>query len=292
MSILQKILSFFSAKEDKALLDIDGIDINSTKTTGKGQFGKVKNKNSSTTIDNSTNNYCIINLPPNITPNSPDFSTIKSEIRKQFTSKNLQFLAKQSDEIIVSYKNFEQNSQYKQTIDFFRQKISITDLQFLRTGLYIRYLLANNLKEKALKTKDGAIRNNPRARNIINLASAGYFEDYIQPIYENNDEKTFQDEYEEVVNYLPEIIFVNNSMTVEKIITEIEEKLSRSQQYHIEVKCIMINGLNQSVAIIKDAEPKIRSKYPKLKITLQVDGSNELLRGKMRIDLPLTNPDH
>lgn len=120
------------------------------------------------------------------------------------------------------------------------------------------------------------------------MASAGYFEEYIQPIFENNDKVTFDNEYEEVVNYLPEIIFVNNSMTVDKIMSELDKKLALSAQYHLQVQCIMINGLNQCVQRIRESEAIIREKYPTYKINLQTDGSSKtLLRGKMRIELPI-----
>ena len=289
MSIIDKITSFFSSKEDRAILDLDSsVDVDSTKTAGNGQVGKLVNKKGNVNIDNSTHNYFRINLPQGIKPGTKDFDDIKDELRKQFNELNVQFLTEQSDKIVIGFKDFEQSSPYSKIADFFTDKISTTDLQFLRTGLYVRYLSDNGHRDEAIKIKDESIRNNPRARNIINLASAGYFEEYIQPIFENNDKVTFDNEYEEVVNYLPEIIFVNNSMTVDKIMSELDKKLALSAQYHLQVQCIMINGLNQCVQRIRESEAIIREKYPTYKINLQTDGSSKtLLRGKMRIELPI-----
>lgn len=289
MDIVGKIKQFFLDDTKKALLDIDSsVDVDSTKIAGKGQIGKFIAKSSKVAIDNSTHNHFHINLPDNINPEMEEFSKIQEEIKKQFANGNVQFLAEQSDGIIIGYKDFERNSSYIETINFFRGKVSSADFQFLRTGLYVRYLVDNNRKDEALRIKDNAIRNNQRARNIINLASDGYFEEYIKPIYDSNDEEVFKIEYEEVVNYLPEIVFVNNSMDVKKIMKEVEGKLMRSEQYHLQVKCITVNGLNQSVDIIRKSEPEIRKKYPDCKINLQTDGSSGTsLRGKMRIELPV-----
>jgi len=286
MSILDIFRKFLKDDETKALIDLDSnVDIDSKKTAGKGQVGKILNKGDGDVVINN-NNYNVIQLPSDIKPNSEEFKEITKIVKAEFEQGGLQLIEKQYDDIIIGYKDFEKNSSYVEIANFFKGKICESDFQNLRTGLYIRYLSDNNRKDEALRIKDNSIRNNQRTRNIINLASAGYFEDYIQPIYENNDIEIFKNEYEEVVCYMPEIIFVNNKMTVGNIMSEIEEKLAHSEQYHLQVKCIMINGLNQCVDIIKESEEVIRKKYPKYNVYLEIGGSTStLLSAKMKIKL-------
>ena len=87
---------------------------------------------------------------------------------------------------------------------------------------------------------------------------------------------------------MPEIVFVNNNMTVNDVVREVDKRICRSMRYHLDVRAVTVNGLNQSVKTIQEAEPILRDKYKECNIALTTEGSvSSLLKGKLRIELPL-----
>ena len=100
---------------------------------------------------------------------------------------------------------------------------------------------------------------------------------HIKSIYES-DPSSFNAEYEEIVKHMPEIVFVNNNMTVNDVVREVDERTCRSMRYHLDVRAVTVNGLNQSAKTIQEAEPILCKKR---NITLTTEGSvSSLLKGK------------
>lgn len=287
MSILDTFKRFMKGGDSKALMDIQAnTEINSTQTntSGTGQTGKIKAKNVS--IDNSTHNYYTITIPPNA--ELPD--ELKSFIKKEFDEGKIQFITQSSDNDLEDYNQFEKNSSDElDTINFFKDKLSLKDLQCLRTGLYIKQLQTKN-KQKAIRIKDRAtLQGGQRTRNIINMASAGYFESYIRPIFENRSHEEALQEYEEIANYLPENIFVNKGMSKQKILTAVENKISEKEKYHLQVKKITINGLGTCADTIKKTKKNLEEKFPDYEILLDTKESNNLKQTKLTIGLYPSN---
>lgn len=293
-ALLQKISEFLSSSESKALLEntteISKED-NSARTVGTGKTDKVINKGGTVNLSNSTtNNYNFyLHLLPNLTP--AETEEIRQQFITNFQSGNLQFVNQNSMQNLEDCNASEKSGRTKEIIQFFTGKISPEDLQLLRTGLFIKSLCDNEQFDRATSIKDSATKDR-RSRNVINLATAGYFESYIKPIFENNNIETATKEYEEVVRYLPEIVFVHNSMTAEDIIYEIEDKIRDKEAYHLKVCKIMVNGIGKQCAQnISLAEQDLHKLYPNYKTSIETHSLNNLFHCKMQIqiDNPVEN---
>lgn len=282
MTILDAFKRFLKGSDPKALMDIEAnTDINSAKTntSGTGQTGKIKNKGT-VQIDNSTNYNFTINIP-----SDGDISEeTKKFLREEFSKNNIQFLFQPSDHEIEDYNKFEKRSPQTDIIEFFKDKISPEDLQCLRTGLYVGELTKTN-KNRAVQIKDRASLRGKRTHNIINIASAGYFELYIKPLFENKPIEEARQDYEEIVTFLPEFIFVHNNMSEQDIISELKKKITQKEKYHLQVKQIIISGLGSSVKTITSAHPKIIKKYPNYSVSLTTSDNNTLKQAKLIINL-------
>ena len=279
MLVFDKIKEFLGRAKADALLTSNV----ETSSNARDRIKNVTNKGDGTiNIQNTTNNYYTINIDPQSLPE--DWGESKELLRKRFNDGEIRFVAGQADTEIGDYKRFS-NSAKNDVAQFFKGKISGTDMSYLRVGLYVDYLATVD-PQKAKTVRENSIRD-ARSRNIINLASAGYFETYIKPIYES-DPSSFNVEYEEIVKYMPETVFVNNNMTVNDVVREVDKRICRSMRYHLDVRSVTVNGLNQSVKTIKEAEPILLDKYKECNIALTTDGSvSSLLKGKLRIELPL-----
>lgn len=285
MGFIDRLKEFLAGSTPKALLEVKSdVSVESGHKAERDQIKSIK-KNGSVNITNITYNFT---LPPNFQDDTSQFIPLQKEMLKQFQSGDIQFVSKESDADITGYRDFEASTNAGELIAFFKEKIPEIDLQLLRVGLYVKFLSEKGSKEEALRVKDGAIRGRQRARNIINLASAGYFESYIRPIFENNiGGANPKEEYEEAVTYMPETVFVHNNMKAPEVLSEIEKRMEQREKYHMQVKCIMVNGLNSCVKIIYEVEATMRKEHPECNISVQTNGSvTTLLRCKMRIELP------
>ena len=270
--------------EPKALLDVEtNVDTTNSKTqtSGTGQTGKIRNKNGPIIIDNSTHTYNnVINIPLESLIDEES----KKLIKNQFNQGNLQFVYQPSDSELIDFNKFEKESDQLNLAEYFYGKISNEDLQYLRTGLYIRMLSTKN-KRRATMIKERAVAGNRRARNIINMASAGYFENYIKPIFENSSLEEATEEYENIVTFLPEFIFVNKTMGVDDIINGVQAKLDQKNKYHLRVQQIVINGLESCSDTIAMAEPKLAKQFPEYDLFIEKKKSGKLRQARLTISL-------
>lgn len=291
-----KLAKFRSSPDFRAILKSDvGIrtskNDSSNQTVGAGQTSGIRSKQSTITIDNSTTNNIQFVLPSSLGElSSEDLADLQNDFLQAFQNREIQFLKDSAANHLDGYKAFEKTGTAKEMIDYFTDKIPPEDLFLLRTGLYIKYLVEQNNYDRAMQIKENTIKDR-HSRNVINLATAGYFETYIKPIFENNDLEIANKEYREVVQFLPEIVFVNNSMRVEDIILEVEEKIIEKEHYRISVRDIMVNGIGRQCAqSISEAEPLLHRKYPEYSISITKNDSNNLIHCKMQITLDELRP--
>ena len=141
----------------------------------------------------------------------------------------------------------------------------------MRTGLYARSLNERGKTEDAKRVRDNASRSE-RARNIINLASAGFIEGYVVPICRAGGDDA-QKIYNEIVEKMPGTVFVNAGMGVRDTMEIIEEKIKNRELYHWEVESISVNGLNKCVKTIERVRDEIRKKYPDLEMSYSTNES-------------------
>lgn len=55
-------------------------------------------------------------------------------------------------------------------------------------------------------------------------------------------------------------VFINNSITVNDVVREVDKRIYRSMRYYLDVRAVTVNGLDQSVKAIQEAEPILRKK--------------------------------
>lgn len=287
MSLLDILSNFLSSNESKALIESNistSKEDASSRQAGTGQTGRIVNKGKSTAkVDNSTTNNYTFNF--NLSENQAT-EKFKQQLIESFRRGEIQFLRDDSEKDITGYNKFEQDESVQELIRFFSDKISPEDILVMRAGLYVQYL--NNVGDfdQAIRIKDH-VNKDRRSRNIINLASAGYFQSYIRPIFENNDSETATAEYNDIVRFMPETIFVNNNMTPNDIVVEISDKITEKEQYHMTVSKIITNGIGQQcVQNIKEAEVIIHKKYPNFPTTTEVKNVGNITYAKMQINLP------
>lgn len=130
-------------------------------------------------------------------------------------------------------------------IEYFQGKIPEKDLYALKASIYIKEVFDGGGDIQSLKQ---GLRNRygQRGNNISNLYSAGYFETWIKPMYENSssqDIQVFLETYELIVEDFPFAIFVSRDMSVAEITREIKNKINDCQKYGIET--LNIHGIGE-----------------------------------------------
>ena len=281
MKLLENLKRFFSGSSSKALFDIDAnttVDSKKTNTSGTGQTGKIKSRGA-VEINNSTNYTFILNVPSD--GKIPD--EVKQLLKQQFNEGKVQFISESSDQEIENYKKLEKYSDQNHVIEFFQDIISPEDLYYLKTGLYVREL-AKTDADRATKTRDHAAIRGKRARNIIDIAAAGYFENYFMPFFQSKPEEAFQ-EYEEIVEFLPEFIIVHGDMTKQDIVSCFADKIAQKEKYHLQFEYITIIGLNSSVDTIINSHSLLKENYPDLEMLLSTVEDDKIKQAKLIVVL-------
>lgn len=144
----------------------------------------------------------------------------------------------------------EESAESQNILKFLSGKISGKDLQIVRAALYIRRRASKHETIDHLKL-DLIKRYGQRGNNVSNLCSAGYFEEYVIPLYkiledhfQNNDAALieFQKIFDRLVDELPFTIFV--SIKTRNLKEEIVKKLEVSKKYGL--KFLNIHGIGQA----------------------------------------------
>ncbi len=290
MGILDKIGAFLKNKESGVSFKNDvSVDTHSTRTAGNGQTGGVKTKHGDIYIDNSTTNNYSISLDKSVY----DLPQAKKQelariFLEAFRAGEVNFVKKEATQDLKEYKTFEKAPDFTRVEEYFANKIPPDDLRLLQTGLLVREMCFDRIKkEQAMKIKERAAKDR-RSRNIINLASAGYFEDYIKPIFDSNEYEKAMLEYREIVDYMPEIVFVNNNMSVSDIVMRVEEKLALKKRYHLEVSQIIINGIGRQCAQnISDAVKELKEEHAEFGFSEETQETKDLVRKKVIIKIEI-----
>jgi len=161
-------------------------------------------------------------------------------------------------------------------LNFFADILPQEDLNILRAALYIRIIFKEHHGDVTQLKSQLVSQHGIRAANITNLCSAGYFESWIKPLYEEMSKKPgfkkekFLEIYEEVVRYSPFAFFVNRAMSDSEVIQHIMNKIERMKRYGI--KTLNIHGIGHSnVAKVKNALEAIEKKIKFTKSILEED---------------------
>lgn len=136
----------------------------------------------------------------------------------------------------------------KELLTYFEGKIPQSDIPILRACLFIK-----DLHERGEPVEDYLsdvrYRYGQHGANIANLCSAGYFETYIKPMYEelstrpNFEAHMFTENYKLVVDTAPFAVFVSRTDSLAQLQTQIIQKIEFNRLYGL--RKINIHGIGR-----------------------------------------------
>lgn len=171
-------------------------------------------------------------------------------IVKEYVEEGNRLLEKESSELLNKLYEYTTQNPDGAILDFFRLIIPTQDYEALEAALYLRRIFRSHGDVRKLKT-DIKKRFGDRGTNITNLSTAGYFETFLIPLYNNSTKEQFKELYEIIVEKSILAVFVHGEMDEYEITSQIQNKLEISKKYGI--KFIHIHGIgSQNIRKIKD----------------------------------------
>lgn len=222
-------------------------------------------------INTNGGNINVINIPTDqngkVSPEA--LEALRSIIIPAFEEDEVLFLKEESTQLLQGYRNFTHDPNISNLLDFFKGKINETDLRLLETGLYEKHLIETDDVSKAQQIKKDVMSvHGVRGKNILNLASGGYFETHIKPLYEalaqESNEGQFKQEYEKIISDLPFTIFVHSGLGSESVLKLLDDKVKQNIQYGVKEETIIINGFGQNADLIEGLIPNLMKEYKKV----------------------------
>jgi len=172
---------------------------------------------------------------------------------------------------IEDFKQKDGSQDTKKILDYLRNKIPVPDIPIWRVSLYLKKCFEAGEKVGSLKS-DISARYGERGRNICNLCSSNYIEDWLMPTYdllEKNSEnkdvalKKFKALYAKMVEELPFSVFVSSQDKEGEIRARIEIKMEANIKYGI--KFLNIHGIgHRNIKRIYDTIKHIKKRYPNM----------------------------
>jgi len=172
---------------------------------------------------------------------SPEKREKIKEIVKDNIKEGNAFLERNTLKLLYRLNDFKNNKEHDSILSFFKNIILSTDYEALEASLFLRYVFMQGGDVNRLK-RDIRDRFGGRGKNIANLCTAGYFEEFLIPLY-NSSKERFSELYELAVSKSPFAIFVHASMEESEIMTELIGKLDISKKYGL--KFIHIHGISE-----------------------------------------------
>lgn len=262
-----------------ASIDTD-VESHSQEVQGIGRKITVK-KGAIMNIDNSTQNIYI--TASDIPTDEGERAKLAAEIKKVFTEKKIRLISQSAATDIQDYNSNPVGDEVEASLNYISRIAPEQDILCMKTGLYVRSLNERGRMDDAKRIKDNASRS-VRARNIINLASAGFIEGYVVPICRAGGDDA-RKIYNEIVERMPGTVFVNAGMGVGDTMDIIEEKIKNRELYHWEVDSISVNGLNNCVKTIERVRDEIKRKYSNFEISYSTNESAGITSAELKIRL-------
>lgn len=165
---------------------------------------------------------------------------LKKIIKECLEGEN-KLLEVETSKLLHKLYKYNRKNKNLQLLNFFRPIIPSEDLEALDSSLYVRDVFKSGSWEDINKLKyDLRKRFGDRGNNISNLCTAGYFEEFLMPLY-NSSKERFKELYEIIIAKSVVAVFVHSQMEQDKIPSEITTKLNISSKYGI--KFIHIHGI-------------------------------------------------
>ncbi len=221
---LRKLKSLFNIEINKPIINIE---INKSQSDSKEYIYKESEKKLEIFLDN-----------------------LSSEKKKQFKpfirdaiDGDCKLFEKETAELLDRLYQYKSNPGEDTKIKkFFENIILPHDYEALESALYLRKEFSNCRNISKLK-KDIRRRFGDRGSNIANLCTAGYFEEFLQPLY-NDSPNMFKELYELIVDKGILAVFVHKNMSPDIISDQISTKIQTCQKYGI--KFFHIHGLGKT----------------------------------------------
>lgn len=187
-------------------------------------------------------------------------------LREAVQTKDALLITEGSNEKIDFIDQFEHNPGFDpQLITFVQEIIPSKDKTIWKGALLLRraHLDGNQDRSRVIR-QDLIDRYGDRARNITNLCTAGYLEQYIRPLWgklseqgETGSEK-FQEIYESIVTEQPFAVFVSSMSTEEQVIEEVHAKKDSVIKYGW--RQLAIHGMGeQNIRKVQAVADKIKA---------------------------------
>ena len=226
MGWFDKFKSLFSIEVNAPLINITKNSSNQSKIDKEYVYDKDNNK-----ID-----VFLDNLP------EEKQKKLKSILKENIDEGN-KFLEEKTSFLLNDLYAFQKDKgDDEKLLDFFEPIISEEDLEALENSLYLRKKFRERKDVKFLK-EDIITRFGDRGKNISNLCTAGYFENFLMPLY-NSSQEDFKKIYEVAVSKSVLAIFVHSEMQDDEITKEIKRKLEISKKYGL--KFLHIHGIGET----------------------------------------------
>lgn len=145
----------------------------------------------------------------------------------------------------------------EETLEFFKPKISNRYVKILEASLYLRQTLEGDQyiprgKVETMK-RDIAEKYGPESYYVINLCSAGYFDEgrYFRELYRqmvDSDEwkeGDYQDVFEEIIENEPFTVFVSTDESPNQVKHKVRKKLAKYQRYSVDIEFVDVRGIGQ-----------------------------------------------
>ncbi len=233
-NFLDKLKNFFQARDTKISISFKFVDIK----VNKNDYSK------KILVLNKTGEVEKLNLGALDKESDREFA----ELFTQAESGTL-FLNEGTNKLIESAKETLGENDSKSLIDFFSGKIPPDDLRILKSAVVLRKQFKEGKDVSIYKHQLSGIYGS-KANTICNMCTAGYFEDFLMPLYgtmskgENFKTEDFTIAYMQLIQDFPIAIFINSSMGLEDLEKIIRARIESNKKY--EISYLNIHGIGRS----------------------------------------------
>lgn len=240
--------------------------------------------------DNKSTNILVINDKKTL--EGVNLAALTKEQREQVSSlittseKGTTFLTEGTTLLLDEAKTVLDEKVNTSLIIFFEKKIPSEDLRILKSALVIREKFERGEHVGEYRRELAQIYGQ-KAYTICNLVTAGYFENFLIPLYnsmakeEGFEIEDFTKSYIKLIKDFPLAIFVNGSMTLDEVSLKIKNRIEENKKY--EVPFLDIHGIGR--ANIETIERVVDSlKSPEDYTVKSIENRGSIILVKLRFD--------
>jgi len=167
---------------------------------------------------------------------------LKAIIRSDFNKDEIYLIENIKTQLFDNLYEYKSENKDSYILNFFKPILSKVDYLALRDSLFLRSRFVKNEDIRSLK-KDIRYSYGERGNSISNLCTAGYFENIMIPLY-NENQKEFFSYYDIAVDRGITALFVSSKMRIQVIKSEIKRKITSAKSYG-QLKTFHIHGIGK-----------------------------------------------